>query len=191
VLEGAVQRDQVRVRVNAQFLDAETGAHLWADRFAEDLADLFKLKDDAYARFPACSALRLPFPPARGQVVAAMCMRYNDTAQVMRRRSIGCMPRRESDADNRKFFDEFESVRVPRLRAMGVIDPAKRQAISFGRSERLQGRDKALDRLIAKLETTETALQASACELGRQVPACLRPPSADLVHATQAGRIEA
>ena len=55
MLEGSVQRDQSRVRVNAQFVDAETGAHLWADRFEEDLADLFKLQDDVYARFPACS----------------------------------------------------------------------------------------------------------------------------------------
>ena len=33
VLEGSVQRDQNRVRVNAQLIDAESGAHLWADRF--------------------------------------------------------------------------------------------------------------------------------------------------------------
>ena len=36
VLEGSVQRDQNRVRVNAQLIDAESGAHLWADRFEED-----------------------------------------------------------------------------------------------------------------------------------------------------------
>jgi len=30
------------VRVNAQLIDAETGAHLWADRFEEDVADLFQ-----------------------------------------------------------------------------------------------------------------------------------------------------
>jgi adenylate cyclase len=40
VLEGSVQRDGNRVRVNAQLIDAGTGAHLWADRFEEDLADL-------------------------------------------------------------------------------------------------------------------------------------------------------
>jgi adenylate cyclase len=50
VLEGSVQRDQNRVRVNAQLIDAETGAHLWADRFEEDLADLFKLQDQVVAR---------------------------------------------------------------------------------------------------------------------------------------------
>src|SRR5271170_7174801 len=50
ILEGSVQRDQNRVRVNAQLLDAETGAHLWADRFEEDVADLFKLQDQVVAR---------------------------------------------------------------------------------------------------------------------------------------------
>jgi adenylate cyclase len=42
VLEGSVQRDGTRVRVNAQLIDAESGAHLWAARFEEDVADLFK-----------------------------------------------------------------------------------------------------------------------------------------------------
>ena len=50
VLEGWVQRDQNRVRVNAQLVDAESGAHLWADRFEEDIADLFKLQDQVVAR---------------------------------------------------------------------------------------------------------------------------------------------
>jgi adenylate cyclase len=50
VLEGSVQRDQNRVRVNAQLIDAETGAHIWADRFEEDVADLFKLQDQVVAR---------------------------------------------------------------------------------------------------------------------------------------------
>jgi TolB-like protein/class 3 adenylate cyclase/Tfp pilus assembly protein PilF len=50
VLEGSVQRDQNRVRVNAQLIDAESGAHLWADRFDEDMADLFKLQDQLVAR---------------------------------------------------------------------------------------------------------------------------------------------
>jgi adenylate cyclase len=45
-----VQRDQNRVRVNAQLIDAQSGAHLWADRFEEDVADLFKLQDQVVAR---------------------------------------------------------------------------------------------------------------------------------------------
>jgi adenylate cyclase len=50
VLEGSVQRDQNRLRVNAQLIDAQSGAHLWADRFEEDVADLFKLQDQVVAR---------------------------------------------------------------------------------------------------------------------------------------------
>ena len=50
VLEGSVQRDQNRVRINAQLIDAESGAHIWADRFDEDLADVFKLEDQVVAR---------------------------------------------------------------------------------------------------------------------------------------------
>ena len=49
VLEGSVQRDQNRVRVNAQLIDAETGGHLWAERFDKPLADLFDLQDEIVA----------------------------------------------------------------------------------------------------------------------------------------------
>jgi hypothetical protein len=50
VLEGSVQREENRVRVNAELIDAESGAHLWADRFDEEVADLFKLQDEVVAR---------------------------------------------------------------------------------------------------------------------------------------------
>jgi tetratricopeptide (TPR) repeat protein len=38
------------MRVNAQLIDAESGAHLWADRFEEDVIDLLKLQDQVVAR---------------------------------------------------------------------------------------------------------------------------------------------
>ena len=59
VLEGSVQRDQNRVRVNAQLVDAESGAHLWADRFEEDVADLFKLQDEVVARLASALGYQL------------------------------------------------------------------------------------------------------------------------------------
>ena len=45
-----------RARVNAQLIDTATGAHIWADRFEEDLTDLFKLQDQVVARL--ANALR-------------------------------------------------------------------------------------------------------------------------------------
>jgi TolB-like protein/class 3 adenylate cyclase len=49
VLEGSVQRDQNQVRVNAQLIDAESGGHLWAERFDKPLADLFSMQDEIVA----------------------------------------------------------------------------------------------------------------------------------------------
>jgi TolB-like protein len=59
VLEGSVQRDQGRVRVNAQLIDASSGTHIWADRFDEDVADLFKLQDQVVARLANSLGLEL------------------------------------------------------------------------------------------------------------------------------------
>ncbi|HZZ21462.1 MAG TPA: adenylate cyclase [Roseiarcus sp.] len=50
VLEGSVQRDAGRVRVNVQLIDAESGKHLWAERFDKPLADLFEMQDEIVAR---------------------------------------------------------------------------------------------------------------------------------------------
>jgi TolB-like protein len=41
VLEGGVRRSGNLVRVNPQLIDAETNAHLWAERFTGDTSDLF------------------------------------------------------------------------------------------------------------------------------------------------------
>jgi TolB-like protein/class 3 adenylate cyclase len=50
VLEGSVQRSENRMRVNVQLIDAETGNHLWAERFDKPLADLFDMQDEIVSR---------------------------------------------------------------------------------------------------------------------------------------------
>ena len=45
VLEGSVRKAANRLRITGQLIDASTGAHLWADRFEGDLADVFELQD--------------------------------------------------------------------------------------------------------------------------------------------------
>jgi adenylate cyclase len=46
VLEGSVRRAGERVRVSAQFVEAETGVHLWAERYDRRLDDIFALQDE-------------------------------------------------------------------------------------------------------------------------------------------------
>jgi TolB-like protein/class 3 adenylate cyclase len=50
VLEGSVQRGGNRLRVNVQLVDAETGNHLWAERFDKPIADLFDMQDEIVSR---------------------------------------------------------------------------------------------------------------------------------------------
>jgi tetratricopeptide (TPR) repeat protein len=48
-LEGSVQRGSNRMRVNVQLIGAETGSHLWGERFDKPVADLFDMQDEIVA----------------------------------------------------------------------------------------------------------------------------------------------
>ena len=45
VLEGSVRKGGNQLRITGQLIEAESGTHLWADRFDGDLADVFALQD--------------------------------------------------------------------------------------------------------------------------------------------------
>jgi TolB-like protein/class 3 adenylate cyclase len=74
VLEGSVQRGGNRLRVNVQLVDAETGNHLWAERFDKPIADLFDMQDEIVSRLAntlnaqliAAEAHRAEYAPAPG-----------------------------------------------------------------------------------------------------------------------------
>ena len=65
VLEGSVQRSGARMRVNVQLIDAESGSHLWADRFDKPVADLFDMQDEIVARLANALDTQLVTPPRR------------------------------------------------------------------------------------------------------------------------------
>ena len=46
VLEGSLRRASNRIRVTAQLVEAETGKHVWADRYDREIADIFALQDE-------------------------------------------------------------------------------------------------------------------------------------------------
>ena len=46
VLEGSVRKEEDRVRITAQLIDAQTGGHVWSDRYDRDLKDMFALQDE-------------------------------------------------------------------------------------------------------------------------------------------------
>ena len=59
VIEGSVQRGGDRMHVNVQLVDAETGNHLWAERFDRPLTDLFDMQNEIVARLASSPPPRL------------------------------------------------------------------------------------------------------------------------------------
>jgi adenylate cyclase len=71
VVEGSVRKAGTRIRATVQLIDAETGAHAWAERFDRDLHDIFVVQDE---------------------IVTAIAGRLSSNvvaAEVSRRRSLG------------------------------------------------------------------------------------------------------
>jgi adenylate cyclase len=60
VLEGSVQPSGDHVRVNAQLIDAESGAHLWADQFDAARADLLQMQDEIVGHLARGMEIQLP-----------------------------------------------------------------------------------------------------------------------------------
>jgi TolB-like protein len=65
VLEGSVQRGGNRMRVNVQLIEAETGSHLWAERFECPVADLFVMQDEIVSRLAYTLNVQLTNAEAR------------------------------------------------------------------------------------------------------------------------------
>jgi TolB-like protein len=59
VLEGTVQRDANRLRVNVRLGDAETGQQIWAERFDKPISDLFDMQDEIVSRLSNALNTRL------------------------------------------------------------------------------------------------------------------------------------
>ena len=67
VLEGSVRKARRRVRIVAQLIDAETGGHLWADRYDRDLADVFVVQDEITHRI--VESLRVTLLPGERKAI--------------------------------------------------------------------------------------------------------------------------
>ena len=59
VVEGSVQKTQDRVRITVQLIDANTGHHVWSDRYDRDLKDIFALQDEVTIRIMSAVGMQL------------------------------------------------------------------------------------------------------------------------------------
>jgi TolB-like protein/class 3 adenylate cyclase len=84
VLEGSVRRSGNKVRVNAQLIDAETDAHLWAERFDRDIADLLTVQNEITNRIATALNVQLVVAEAERPTEHPDALDY-----ILRGRAIG------------------------------------------------------------------------------------------------------
>ena len=77
VVEGSVRKAGGRIRINAQLIDAETGAHLWAERYDREATGLFDLQDEVRAQI--VTALQVKLTPAE---VTRLARHLTDNAEA-------------------------------------------------------------------------------------------------------------
>jgi adenylate cyclase len=109
LLEGSVQKEGPRVRVTAQLIEAETGFHLWAERYDLETEDLFALRDDVTLR--VVKALQAQLAEREG---FSMKPRQTDSLEAylrfLRGRSYASHFAREKNALARRSFQEAVSL---------------------------------------------------------------------------------
>jgi adenylate cyclase len=68
VLEGSIRKAGNRVRITAQLIDANTGGHLWAERYDRDLTDIFTVQDEVTGQI--VTALKVTLTPTEKSLIA-------------------------------------------------------------------------------------------------------------------------
>jgi TolB-like protein/tetratricopeptide (TPR) repeat protein len=145
VLEGSVRRLGNQVRVNTQLIDAETDAHLWAERFNGDTSDLFGLQDEITSRIANSLGVELI------AVEAARPTEHPDALDyILRGRAASYKPKsRENFDETISLFEralaldprssEAQSYLAIQLTACVLEDMTDTAAADFARAEGLAG----------------------------------------------------
>jgi TolB-like protein/tetratricopeptide (TPR) repeat protein len=130
VLEGSVQRGGNRLRINVQLVDAETGAHLWAERFDKPVADLFDMQDEIVARL----ANTLGYELVRAEAKKSARSSNPDAIDLMMRgwSAIWQPVTKESTASARDYFERALKIDPQNAEAMVGFAYARVRATVYG-----------------------------------------------------------
>jgi hypothetical protein len=156
VLEGSVQRCGNRLRVSVQLIDAETGNHLWAERFDKPVADLFDMQDEIVSRLAntlnaqlieaeARRAERSLHPDGMDLIFQGMaCLNKGRTSEYL--------------AQSRSFFERalaLDPKNVEALVGLAVVDAAAvGMALPVDRAARLAAAETALTKALSLAPST-------------------------------------
>jgi TolB-like protein len=150
VLEGSVQRAESRMRINVQLIDAESGNHLWGERFDKQVADLFDMQDEIGARLANQLGTELVTVEARRAERAphpdSMDMYFQGMAYLNR----GADPASLSQA--RPFFEQalhLDAANVEAMVGMATVDILRTTSRLIDRTAALRVVEGSLARILA------------------------------------------
>jgi TolB-like protein len=131
VLEGSVRRSSNQLRVTAQLIDAETDAHLWAERFDSDVGDLFFLQNEITTRIASTLGVEL---------IAREAARPNDNPDaldyILQGRAAGAKgPARENTAQAISLFERALALDPQSVEAQSRLAAALTVRVIIGMSE--------------------------------------------------------
>jgi adenylate cyclase len=107
VLEGSIRRAGGRVRITAQLIDAETGGHLWADRFDRELSDIFAVQDEVTRKIVDALKIKLnPGEAARLDAVETTSSKAHDFFLAGRETLWGTIRNRETFERSTYLFEK-------------------------------------------------------------------------------------
>ena len=104
VLEGSVRKAGNRVRVTGQLIDAESGAHIWADRFDRDLTDIFAVQDELTQEIIAALKVKLT-PEQKGRLVRKTAIDVEAYNFFLRGREQALLQTKSNNAEARALFE--------------------------------------------------------------------------------------
>jgi TolB-like protein/Tfp pilus assembly protein PilF len=152
LMEGSVQRGEASVRVNAQLVDAETGAHVWAERFDKPLGDLLDMQDEITARLARTVGIELV--AAEGRRAARERPRNLDAVDLaMRGRAVWNQPMSLSRArEARRLFEAALVLDHQNVAALlGLADAHIEEVVVFAsdkRAEQIAAADRVVSRAL-------------------------------------------
>jgi adenylate cyclase len=145
VLEGSVQPTGSQIRVNAQLIDAGSGAHLWAEQFDTPRADLLQTQDEIVTHLAHAMELQLP------EVEAARLKRMATASPDAEDLALQCEAEVQNEADaGSRICEQALAADPGNVRALTWLAVKSFNSVAGGSSVDPKGDLKRADELAAK-----------------------------------------
>ncbi len=165
ILQGSVRRSDEQVRITVQLLDAETGRHIWAERYDRDASDIFAVQDEIAEKVAAALKVRL----VEGER-QRMVRKYTDNMQAydlfLRARSLQGGVTGETNAEARELIERAIALDVDFAAAHAELSWIHMQAFYYQWTDDLERSVRQAVDMAERAVALDDTLAAAHARLG-------------------------